>query len=54
MAELIRDLTTTGTADELVERVRGLAAAGYQQLTICLAPAHEDALEEWARVLARV
>jgi 5,10-methylenetetrahydromethanopterin reductase len=29
-AALIRDLTTTGTADELVERVRGLAAAGYQ------------------------
>jgi alkanesulfonate monooxygenase SsuD/methylene tetrahydromethanopterin reductase-like flavin-dependent oxidoreductase (luciferase family) len=53
-AELVRDLTTTGTADELVERVRGLAAAGYQQLTICLAPGQEDAVEDWARVLKRV
>jgi hypothetical protein len=50
----VRDLTTTGTAEELVERVRGLAAAGYQQLTICLAPGHEHAVEEWARVLKRV
>ena len=53
-AELVRDLTTTGTADKLVERVRGLAAAGYQQLTICLAPGQEDAAEDWARVLKRV
>ena len=47
-AALVRDLTTTGTAEELVERVRGLAAAGYQQLTICLAPGQEHAVE-WAR-----
>lgn len=53
-AALVRDLTTTGTADELVERVRGLAAAGYQQLAVCLAPGHEDAIEAWARVLERV
>jgi 5,10-methylenetetrahydromethanopterin reductase len=53
-APLIRDLTTTGTADELVERVRGLAAAGYQQLAVCLAPTHEDAIERWANVRDRV
>jgi 5,10-methylenetetrahydromethanopterin reductase len=53
-AALVRDLTTTGTAEELVERVRGLAAAGYQQLTICLAPGQEHAVEEWASVLKRV
>jgi len=53
-AALMRDLTTTGTADKLVERVRGLAAAGYQQLAICLAPGHEDAIEAWARVQERV
>jgi 5,10-methylenetetrahydromethanopterin reductase len=53
-ADLVRDLTTTGTAAELVERVRGLAAAGYQQLAICLAPGHEGAIEDWARVLDRV
>ena len=51
---LVRDLTTTGTAGELVERVRGLAAAGYQQLAICLAPGHENAIEQWARVAERV
>jgi 5,10-methylenetetrahydromethanopterin reductase len=53
-ATLVRDLTTTGTAGELVERVRALAGAGYQQLAICLAPGHEDAIEEWARVMERV
>jgi hypothetical protein len=46
--------TTTGTADELVDRVRGLAAAGYAQLAVCLAPGHEDALDDWARGLGRV
>ena len=53
-AALIRDLTTTGTAGELVERVRRLAAAGYRQLAICLAPGREDAIEAWARVLEAV
>ena len=53
-APLIRDLTTTGTAGEVVERVRGLAAAGYQQLAVCLAPNHEDAIERWAKVRDRV
>ena len=53
-AGLVRDLTTTGTADELVERVRGFAAAGYQEIAICLAPGHEGAVEEWARVFERV
>ena len=53
-APLLRDLTTTGTADELVERVQKLAAAGYQQLAVCLAPGHEDAIERWAKVFERV
>jgi hypothetical protein len=53
-AALVRDLTSTGTADELVERVRGLAGAGYQQIAVCLAPGHEGAIEEWARVFERV
>jgi len=53
-ASLIRDLTTTGIADELVDRVRDLAASGYQQLAICLAPSREDAIDRWARVLDRV
>ena len=51
---VISDLTTTGTADELVERVRGLAAAGYQQLAVCLAPNHEDSIERWTKVRDRV
>ena len=53
-AALVRDLTTTGTADEIAERVRGLAAAGYQQLAVCLAPEREDAIDRWARLLDRV
>jgi 5,10-methylenetetrahydromethanopterin reductase len=53
-AALMRDLTTTGTAGDVVERVRGLAAAGYQQLAVCLAPGHEGAIADWARVLERV
>ena len=38
LAALVRDLTTTGTADELVERVAGLAAAGYGSSRSALLP----------------
>lgn len=47
-AAFIGALTTTGTADELVERVRGRAASGYEQRASCLAPGREDASEAWA------
>jgi hypothetical protein len=53
-AGLMRDLTFTATAAELRERIRALREAGHQQFAIFLAPGHEDALEDWARLLDTV
>ena len=50
-ADLIRSITLTGTVEELREKIRALAAAGYRQLTIQLVPGQEDALNDWARVI---
>jgi 5,10-methylenetetrahydromethanopterin reductase len=49
--ELIRMGTFTGTAEALRDRIRQLAAAGYDQLAIQLVPKHEAALDDWARVI---
>jgi 5,10-methylenetetrahydromethanopterin reductase len=53
-ADLIRTTTFTATRDELAERVRALRDAGYQQLAVQLVPGHEQAMEDWAEVFARV
>jgi 5,10-methylenetetrahydromethanopterin reductase len=53
-AELLRDLTFTATAGELRERIRALREAGHAQLAVFLAPGHEDAIEDWARLLDTV
>jgi len=50
--ELIRMATFTATAAELRERIRALAAAGYQQLAVQVVPGQEDALEDWAELAA--
>ena len=50
-AAVLRDLTFTATAPELSDRVRALRDAGVQQFAVFLAPGHEDALEDWARVV---
>jgi 5,10-methylenetetrahydromethanopterin reductase len=52
--ELIRTTTFTGTADELRDRIRELADAGYDQLAIQLVYGHEHAIEDWARLIERV
>lgn|GEM_PF-2067088 len=52
--ELVRMATFTGTRDELCDRVRSLAAAGYDQLAIQLVPGQETAIEDWAELFARV
>jgi 5,10-methylenetetrahydromethanopterin reductase len=52
--DLIRQITLTGTVAELRERIRMLRDAGYHQLTIQLVPGHEDALDDWARVIEGV
>ena len=49
--DLIREITLTGTVDELRERIRALRDAGYCQLTIQLVVGQEDALDDWARVI---
>jgi 5,10-methylenetetrahydromethanopterin reductase len=48
--ELIRRATFTGTREELRDRVRELAAAGYDQVTFHISPGQEDAVGDWARV----
>jgi 5,10-methylenetetrahydromethanopterin reductase len=50
-ADAIRAGTLTGTASEIGDRLPALEAAGYNQLTIQLVYGHEDAVEDWARVL---
>jgi 5,10-methylenetetrahydromethanopterin reductase len=52
--ELIRDVTLTGTAAELRDRIRALEQGGYRQLAIQLVHGHEDALDDWCRVLDMV
>ena len=52
--ELIRMATFTATAAELRERVRAMAAAGYQQLAVQVVPGQEAALEDWAELAATV
>jgi 5,10-methylenetetrahydromethanopterin reductase len=53
-AELLRDLSFTGTAAELRERFQALRAAGCRQVAICLIPGEEAALDDWARVIETV
>ena len=52
--DLIREIALTGSVDELRERIRRLRDAGYSQLTIQLVNGHEDALDDWARVIEGV
>jgi 5,10-methylenetetrahydromethanopterin reductase len=51
---LIRDFTFTGARDVLVDRIHALRDAGYRQLAIQLIPGHEDALDDWVRVIEKV
>ncbi len=53
--DVIRGLTMTGTRAELVERLRGLKAMGYNQMQFHTVPGQEnDMLERWADVMAKV
>jgi 5,10-methylenetetrahydromethanopterin reductase len=53
-AGLIRDFTFTGSRDVLVEKLRALRDAGYRQWAIQLVPGHEEALDDWMRVIEKV
>jgi 5,10-methylenetetrahydromethanopterin reductase len=48
---MIRDFTFTGTEAELRERLGQLEDAGYSQWVIQLVPGHEQAIEDWARLV---
>jgi len=52
--ELVRATTMSGTKAELVERLRAVEAAGYEQVTVQLVHGHEDALESWAEVFRAI
>ena len=52
--ELARATTLSGTQPELVDRLRGLADVGYNQVTIQVVHGHEDAIEAWAEVFSKV
>jgi 5,10-methylenetetrahydromethanopterin reductase len=54
-ADVIRGLTLTGTRAELVDRVKGMKALGYNQIGVNLVPGQEDEmLQGWADVMAKV
>ena len=52
--ELIRASTMSGTHDELVENMRTLKDAGYQQMVIQLVHGQEEAIEDWAEVFKAI
>jgi 5,10-methylenetetrahydromethanopterin reductase len=53
-ATMIESFSFTGTAEVLLERLRVLRDAGYSQFTIQLVEGHEEALEEWSDLFARL
>ena len=53
--DLIRALTFTGTEAELIDNVRAVKTAGFNQFAVLLRAGHEFAmLEDWHRVLWKV
>ena len=53
-ADAIKMFSMTGSKAELRERLRGLAAAGYDHCTIGVRHGHPEMVEEWADVIAGV
>lgn len=51
--ELVRETTFSGTEDELVENLRTLRDAGYDQINVQLIPGHEEAIDDWSRVFRK-
>ena len=52
--DLVQATSLSGTHAELVERLRDIKAAGYNQVTVQLVHGHEAAIEEWAEVFKAV
>ncbi len=53
-ADLIRTLTSSGTAPELRDRIRRLKEAGYDEVLVQVTPGCEVMIDEWARVFESV
>ncbi len=54
-AELLKAVTLTGTAPEIIENVRAIKAAGYSQFGINLRNGHEmSMLDDWAKIVEKV
>jgi len=53
-ADMMRDMTFTGTATDLRDRVRALRDAGFRQFAPFIAPGQEASLDDWARVAESV
>jgi 5,10-methylenetetrahydromethanopterin reductase len=54
-ARAVKALTLTGTQEEVLERLRGMKAAGYSQWALGVPPADEmNMMEEWADVAAKI
>lgn len=51
-ADLIRHRSLTGTPDELRETMAGLGAAGFTQLVVQITPGQDDAVADWAKLIA--
>jgi len=52
--ELVKATTMSGTKSELVERLRDLESAGYEQVTVQLVHGCETSIETWADVFEAV
>lgn len=52
--DLVRATTVSGTHDELVQQLRALRDAGYDQVNVQLMHGHESAIEDWAKVFQAV
>jgi 5,10-methylenetetrahydromethanopterin reductase len=53
-ADFMRGSTFTGTEGELLDGLRQLRDAGYDQFTIQLVNRHESAIERWAKLFEKV
>jgi len=53
-ADLIREMTFTGTEAALTQRIANMRDAGYTEFTIQVVPGQEHAIEDWARIMRRL
>ena len=49
-AELIRRTSLAATEREIIERIAALAAAGWDEIALRIAPGQEHAIEDWGRI----